>query len=194
MAENAQRLVLVRHGETAWSAAGRHTGRTDVALDDAGRAQARALSWLASETFALVLTSPLVRARETASGAGFPDAVVDPDLCEWDYGEYEGLTTASIRERTPGWTIWAGDPPAGESIGQVATRAGRVLTRATSAEGAVLIFAHAHLLRVLVACWLGLLPASGSSFALDPASVSELGYERETRVVRSWNVTGTVPA
>ena len=180
---------LVRHGETEWSTAGRHTGRTDVPLTDAGREQARALSdILGGRRFALVLTSPLARARETCRLAGYGD-VAEPldDLREWDYGEYEGRTTASIREERPGWTVWSGGAPGGESTEQVGERARRVLARVESVGGEVALFSHAHFLRVLGAVWLGLPPTDGRLFRLDTASVSRLGWERETRVFLTWN-------
>ncbi|MFN8034720.1 MAG: histidine phosphatase family protein [Acidimicrobiia bacterium] len=194
MADTSHRLLLVRHGQTEWSAAGRHTGRTDVELDAVGRAQADALAWLALEPFALVLTSPLRRAVDTAARAGFPSALPDDDLREWDYGEYEGRTTDAIRARAPEWTIWSGDPPGGETIAAVAERARRVLERLRGVPGDVLLFGHGHALRVLTACALGLEPHAGRSFALDPAGVGELGHERETPVVRRWNLTGTLLA
>jgi len=182
-------IWLVRHGETAWSTAGRHTGRTDVPLTDVGREQARALrAILGGRRFASVLTSPLARARETCSLAGFGD-VAEPldDLREWDYGAYEGRTTASIREERPGWTVWSGGVPEGETAEQVGERARRVLARVEGADGEVALFSHAHFLRVLAATWLGLPPVDGRLFRLDTASVSRLGWERETRVFLTWN-------
>ena len=183
---------LVRHGETEWARLGRHTGRTDVPLTDVGRDQARVLGRrLAGHRFALVLTSPLSRATETASIAGelagFGSADADPDLREWDYGDLEGRLTADIRSVFPGWTIWRGPWPGGETIDQVAVRADRVVTRVRAAGGDVLLVAHGHLLRVLAARWLGLPAPSGSLFALGTASVSVLGWEREAPVVERWN-------
>ena len=183
-------LWLVRHGQTEWSASGRHTGRTDLPLDDDGRAQARELGTaLAGLSVALVLTSPLARARETCALAGFGDrAVVDDDLQEWDYGDYDGLTTEEIRAARPGWTLWRDGCPAGETAAQVAARADRVICRAQNVDGDTIVFAHGHLLRVLAARWIGLGPEAGALLALATATVSLLGWEREQAVVRRWNV------
>lgn len=185
-------LWLVRHGETEWARLGRHTGRTDVPLTDLGRRQARALGKrLAGHPFVLVLTSPLSRARDTATLAGFGTvAQPDPDLMEWDYGSLEGRETADIRVDYPGWTIWRGPWPGGETIDQVSARADRVVARvrAGGVGGDALVFAHGHLLRVLAARWLGLAPAAGGLFALDTATISVLGRERGTPVVEAWNV------
>ena len=182
-------LWLIRHGETAWSVSGRHTGRTDVPLTDEGRRRAAALGGLLrGHEFAQVLSSPLSRARETcliAAPAG--PLVLDEDLMEWDYGRYEGLTTAEIRLREPGWTIWRDGVPGGETIGEVAMRARRVIGRAASAGGDVALFAHGHFLRVLAACWLQLPPVDGCRLALGTASLSMLGHERETPVITGWN-------
>ena len=185
----AQSLVLVRHGQTEWAAAGRHTGRTDVPLTEEGEEQARALApRLAARDFALVLVSPRSRARDTARLAGVGDrAIVDDDLAEWDYGEYEGRTSDEIREHDPGWTIWPAGAPGGETPDQVAARADRVIARAVAVEGDVLLVAHGHLLRVLTARWLGLEAAGGRYFRLEPATLSELSYEREQRVVLRWD-------
>ena len=184
-------LWCVRHGETEWARLGRHTGRTDVPLTDLGRDQARALGRrLAGHPFALVLTSPLSRAHETATLAGFGAVVQpDPDLMEWDYGSLEGRETAEIRDAYPGWTIWRGPWPGGETIEQVAARADRVVARVRAGDvpGDALVFAHGHLLRVLAARWLGLAPTAGGHFALDTATISVLGWERGTPVVRAWN-------
>jgi probable phosphoglycerate mutase len=180
---------LIRHGETEWARLGRHTGRTDVPLTDTGRAQAGALGRrLAGRAFHLVLTSPLSRASETADLAGF-GAVVhrDPDLLEWDYGALEGRLTVDIRDDYPGWTIWRGPWPDGETIDEVAARADRVVTRVRGAAGESLVFAHGHLLRILAARWLGLPPTAGGLFALGTATVSVLGWERETPVIEAWN-------
>lgn len=182
---------LVRHGETEWSAALRHTGRTDVDLTDAGRAASAALRpLLADRAFALVLTSPATRARETARLAGFPDARPDPDLRERDYGEFEGLTTDEIRARGPGWhdwSVWTGVLPGGESLEAVAERARRVLGCADAAAGDVLVFGHGHQLRILAAVALELDPRVAARFLLDAASWSVLAWEREVRAVRTWN-------
>lgn len=186
-------VVLVRHGETAWSRSGQHTGRTDVPLSDAGRVEAVAVGRaLAGRRFGLVLSSPFSRALDTARSAGFGDRLeVDADLAEWDYGVYEGRTTAEIRTEAPGWTVWGGEVPGGETAAQVAARADRVIGRAvaggTGRTGDVLLFAHGHLLRVLAARWLGLDPSAGRYFALAPASISVLGWEREQAVLTSWN-------
>ena len=185
-------IWLIRHGETAWSLSGQHTGRTDIPLTAEGERQAAELGrYLAGRPFALVLTSPLQRARETCRLAGYGGlAQVDPDLSEWDYGAYEGRTSAQIQESAPGWTIWGSPVPRGETIEQVAARAGRVIERAAKAGGDVALFAHGHLLRILTACWLGLAPDGGKYFALGTASISVLGYERDTRVIARWNVGG----
>lgn len=182
-------LWLVRHGETDWSASGRHTGRTDLPLNDDGRARAEQLRpLLASQEFALVLTSPLQRAAETARLAGYGDAVADEDLQEWDYGADEGRTTPEIRADRPAWSLWRDGCPGGEDAAAVAARADRVIDRVRSASGDVLAFAHGHLLRVLTARWLGLPGADGALFALETGSLSLLGWEREQAVVRRWNL------
>jgi len=183
-------LWLVRHGQTEWSASGRHTGRTDLPLDDTGRDQARALSSaLSGLSVAQVLTSPLVRARETCVLAGFGDrARVDDDLQEWDYGDYDGLTTDEIRATRPGWSLWRDGCPGGESATDVGARADRVVARVRATDGDTLAFAHGHLLRVLAARWLGLGPEAGALLALTTATVSLLGWEREQAVVRRWNL------
>ncbi|HEV7604926.1 MAG TPA: histidine phosphatase family protein, partial [Candidatus Limnocylindrales bacterium] len=178
-------LWLIRHGETEWARLGRHTGRTDVPLTETGRDQARALGRrLVGHRFDLVLTSPLSRASETAALAGFgAGAIVDPDLREWDYGIFEGRLTSEIRADVPGWSIWTGPWPEGETAAQVGARADRVLERARAIDGDVLVFAHGHLLRVLAARWLGLPSTSGSLFSLSTATLSILGWERENTVI-----------
>jgi broad specificity phosphatase PhoE len=181
------RIVLVRHGQTEWSASGKHTSTTDVPLTEAGRRAAAALP-LREREFALVLTSPRLRARETCELAGLAGEI-DADLAEFDYGSYEGLTTKEIRETRPGWSLWAEGAPGGETADQVGARADRVIARALSAEGDVALFAHGHVLRVLGARWVGLPARSGALFGLDTGSVCELGFEREVRVVWKWNVT-----
>ena len=183
------RLWLVRHGETEWSRSGQHTSRTDLPLTELGRSQAAGVARkLADHAFALVLSSPKLRALDTARLAGFGErAETTDDLLEWDYGEDEGRTTPEIRADRPGWTIWADGPRGGEMADEVAARVDRVIARGRAADGDVLVFAHGHLLRVLTARWLGLDPREGRHFALDPASISVLGYERETPVVRLWN-------
>ena len=182
-------IWLVRHGETEWSKAGRHTGTTDVPLTEEGRAQARALrAMLGGKRFSLVLTSPRSRARETCELAGYGAACQTFDaLAEWDYGDYEGRTTASIREERPGWTVWTGGAPGGETVEQVGARAAAVLQRIAGADGGVALFSHAHFLRILAAVWLGLPPSDGRLLRLDTASVSRLGWERETRILLTWN-------
>jgi probable phosphoglycerate mutase len=185
-------LVLVRHGETAWSATGRHTGATDVELTAVGRARSAWLrDALAPRSFSLVLTSPRRRATETAAIAGFAGGVeVDPDLVEWAYGSYEGRTTVEIRAERPGWTLWRDGVPSGESLAAVAARADRVLARVEAVDGDVLCFSHGHLLRVLAARWLGFSGDAGRLLALGPSSISVLGHEREQRVITSWNDEG----
>jgi probable phosphoglycerate mutase len=182
-------LWLIRHGETEWSRLGKHTGHTDVPLTEAGRAQARAAARkVAGHEFALVLSSPLSRAFDTARLAGFGDRVeTTDDLLEWDYGADEGRTTAEIREDRPGWTVWRDGPKDGETANEVAARVDRVIARVREAPGDVLVFAHGHLLRVLAARWLGEPPTEGRLFALSTATVSVLGWERETAVVERWN-------
>jgi broad specificity phosphatase PhoE len=188
------RLWLIRHGETAWSAAGRHTGRTDLALTLRGEHQAARLQTrLDGRNFALVLTSPLRRASDTCRIAGLGEgALADANLSEWDYGGYEGRTSAEIRQERPGWTLWDAGVPGGETGTEVGLRADRVLARAlgVGALGAtrdVALFAHGHVLRVLVARWLSLAPDAGRYFALQPASLSILGYETEQHVIELWN-------
>jgi broad specificity phosphatase PhoE len=185
------RVVLVRHGETEWSAAGKHTSFTDVPLLSTGRRHAQQLApRLAGRDFALVLTSPRSRAHETAALTGLGDAVqVDEDLVEWDYGEYEGLTTPEIREERPGWSVWKDGAPGGETGERVAARADRVIERLLDAGGDVAVFAHGHLLRVLGARWIGLDAAYGGNLGLDTGSLSELGFERERRAIWLWNDT-----
>lgn len=182
-------LWIIRHGETEWSVAGRHTGRTDLALTPNGERQSAAVGrHFKGRSFALVLCSPLRRARETCRLAGYGDvASVTDDLQEWDYGACEGRTTSEIRTEAPGWSIWTDPVPDGETIEQVSDRADRVIQRAVAAHGDVALFAHAHVLRVLAARWLGLPPDTGRLFLLSPASVSMLGYEREIRVISRWN-------
>jgi len=183
------RIWLVRHGETEWSKSGQHTGRTDIPLTAAGEHQAKALGrHLAGRRFALVLTSPLGRARETCRLAGHGEAAeISEDLLEWNYGVWEGRRTADIRLEQPGWSIWTTPVPQGETVEQVGERVRRVIERADAVEGDVALFAHAHVLRILAACWIGLPPIHGRTLALGTASLSALGYERETRVIHVWN-------
>ena len=189
-------LWLIRHGETEWSAAGRHTGRTDIPLTAHGRECAVALGkFLAGTKFLAVLRSPMLRARETCEIAGFGDvAVVDEGLMEWDYGVYEGRTSQEIQAEIPGWSVWKDPIVGGESVEQVGARADGVIARALAAAGPqtddavrVALFAHAHILRILAARWIGLAPHDGSLFALETGSVSVLGWEKETRAIRRWN-------
>ena len=183
------RLFLIRHGETAWSASGQHTSRTDLALTENGIRQAEALAArLATMRFAAVFTSPMLRALETCRIAGLDrDAVVTDDLREWDYGEYEGRTTDEIRAEEPGWTIWTAEIRGGETAEDVGRRVDRVIERALAVEGDVALFGHGHCLRILAARWIGLPARGGALLELSTATVSRLGWERETRVVELWN-------
>jgi probable phosphoglycerate mutase len=179
---------LVRHGETEWSRDGRHTSTTDLPLTDEGVRVAEGLrERLDHEPFSLVLTSPRERARETARLTGHGEASVDADLAEWDYGDLEGRTTEQIRETYPGWTIWAGPVPGGESAVQVEERLDRVVARCRAVGGRVLLFGHGHALRALAARWLDLPVTDGRHLRLDTATLSVLGWERETPVVLRWN-------
>jgi broad specificity phosphatase PhoE len=183
-------LWLIRHGETAWSLSGAHTGRTDTPLTRIGEERAAKIGTaLAGQAFALVLTSPLQRARKTCELAGFgAEALVEPNLAEWDYGAYEGRTTDDIHRERPDWSLFRDGVPDGETIDQVASRAQAVIDRALNADGDVALFAHGHILRILTACWLGLQPAAAQLFALRTAGISTLGHERETRVIVRWNL------
>ena len=187
-------IVLARHGETEWSRDGRHTGRTDIPLTDEGRRQARVLGEALGEwSFGRVLSSPLERALETCRLAGLGDRVeTTDDLLEWDYGEYEGITTPQIREQRPDWYLWRDGCPGGEQPGDVARRVDRVLAAVGAEREDVALFAHGHVLRVLAARWIGLGPEAGALLALGTGTLSVLGYEREVRVVRRWNAP--VPA
>jgi broad specificity phosphatase PhoE len=184
-------IVLVRHGETEWSLGGQHTSRTDLPLIEAGRERAQAIGpLLARWEFSLVLTSPLRRARETCSLAGFEDrAEICEDLREWDYGEYEGLTTPQIREQRPDWSLWRDGCPGGEQPERVAARADEAIERMRAAGGDVLAFAHGHIFRVLAARWIELPASGGARLALKAGAISVLGFERETEVIRLWNET-----
>ena len=183
-------IYLVRHGETEWSLSGAHTGRTDLPLTRSGEEKAARLrEKLSGRPFSLVLTSPLERARRTCEIAGYLGAAqIDPNLLEWNYGDYEGRTSKQIREDRPGWELFRDGVPNGESLGQVAARAETVIARALAAEGDVALFAHGHILRILAARWMKLPPEDARLFALSTASVSTLGYEHETRVITSWNL------
>jgi broad specificity phosphatase PhoE len=184
-------ICLIRHGETEWSLSGAHTSRTDLPLTSVGCEKAAEMGrYLANRPFALVLTSPLLRARETCRLAGYGDqAQIEPNLHEWDYGDYEGLTTAQIQQQRPGWNLWRDGTLNGETIDQAAARTQAVISRALDAAGDVALFAHGHILRILGACWIGLPPNSGRLLALSTATLSTLGYERETRVITSWNLS-----
>lgn len=184
-------LWLIRHGETEWSLSGAHTGRTDIPLTTNGRSQAEALGRrLAGHEFTIVLSSPLARAFDTCQLAGLGGkAQIDSGLREWDYGDYEGRTTAEIRAQRPAWSLWTDGVPAGETIAQVAARADAVIARVSEIEGAAALFSHGHFLRILTARWLGLEPQAARLFALGTASISTLGYERETRVITRWNLS-----
>jgi broad specificity phosphatase PhoE len=189
-------LWLIRHGETEWSVDGRHTGRTDIPLTENGREQAAKLGrYLAGTKFAAVLRSPMLRARETCEIAGFGNvATVDQGLMEWDYGVFEGRTSKEIQTEIPDWSVWKDAIVGGESVEQVGARADGVIARVLAAAGPstdevvrVALFAHAHILRILTARWIGLEAREGCRFALGTGSVSVLGFEKEARVIRSWN-------
>ena len=184
-----RRAFLIRHGETEWSLSGQHTGTTDIPLTENGRNVARQLApLLARTTFTLVLTSPLLRARDTCELAGLgAQAEVDATLVEWNYGEYEGLTSNEIRAKAPGWMIFTDGCPGGESPSQVASRVDRLIARIRSVEGDVALFAHGHVFRVLAARWLSLPPAAGSHFLLDTATVSVLSNYQGIPAVKRWN-------
>lgn len=190
-AEARPEVVLARHGETEWTLSGQHTSQTDIPLTEAGRRQAQRLAArLAGRRFAVVVTSPLQRAAETCRLAGYGDvAELCDDAVEWNYGAYEGRTTPEIRKSQPGWTLWTDGARGGEMAAQVGARADRVLARLLAADGDALLFSHGHFLRVLAARWLDLSPRDGRLFALAPASVSVLGWERERRVLARWNDT-----
>ncbi len=188
MSSGAQ-IALVRHGETEWSLNGRHTGTTDIPLTDRGRDEARASAALVQGLpIDRVSSSPLSRARETCALLELDQPVtLDDDLVEWNYGDYEGITTKQIRETVPGWTVWSHPCPHGETAADVGARVDRVIATARATEGTTLVVAHGHVLRVLAARWLGLPPEGGRFFRLDTATVSLLGWERETPVLLSWN-------
>jgi probable phosphoglycerate mutase len=193
MTKPQTQLWLIRHGETEWSLSGAHTGRTDLPLTAVGEQRAQAIGrFLNGRAFAMVLTSPMTRARETCRLAGYSEpAVIDDNLREWDYGDYEGRSTADIRCDRPGWYLWEDGVPNGETVEQVSARALRVINRALVATkdtgGDCAVFAHGHILRILTACWLRLPANAGRLFGLDTATVSILGWERDTRVIRMWN-------
>jgi broad specificity phosphatase PhoE len=182
-------VVLVRHGQTEWSVSGQHTGRTDIPLTDVGRLKAKQLGRRVSAwEFARVLTSPMSRAMETCRLAGLGDqAEVVDDLGEWDYGDYEGRRTVDIREERPGWDLWVNGVPGGETVDEVGRRADRVIEAARATDGDVALFAHGHVLRILGARWIELPASAGRHLALATASLSVLGWERETPVLEHWN-------
>lgn len=189
-AANTQRVVLLRHGQTEWSVTGEHTGRTDVPLTDVGRDQARAVApLLPPGPYGTVLTSPLRRAADTATLAGYSSAEREPDLMEWDYGDVEGRSTAELRREDPTWDVWRHGVNGGETVEAIGERVDRVIARvrAAAADGDALLIAHSHVLRILTARWLGLPPDAGRSFVLATTHWSVLGWERETPVVISWN-------
>ncbi len=186
--EVEDQLWLVRHGETEWSRNGQHTSTTDLPLTEAGVDAARTLSGLlAGLDFVQVLTSPRRRAVHTAELAGFPDPEVDDDLVEWNYGDYEGLTTAQIRESVPDWSVWTHPSPGGETAHQVTERLDRIIARVRAVEGRTLVFGHGHSLRGLAARWLGFDVTEGQRLVLDTSTISMLGVDRGTQVVRRWN-------
>jgi broad specificity phosphatase PhoE len=195
MARAGHELYLVRHGETEWSLSGQHTGVTDLPLLPQGEEAARALQQrLAGHEFALALSSPRQRARETARLSGHGDVLeLTEDLFELGYGDYEGRTTPDIREERPGWDIWKDGAPGGEPLAEAAARVDRVIERALAADGDVIIFAHGHILRILGARWMGLGPEAASALGLGTASLCVLGFERERRVIWLWNDTTHVP-
>ena len=190
-------IFLIRHGETEWSLSGQHTSRTDLSLTEEGRVRAKALGQILQRTlagsgFAMTLSSPMRRAIDTAHLAGYQPEI-EENLREWDYGSYEGLTSEDIHETAPGWTIWSGPVPGGESPAQIGARADRVIQRCLAATrdtaGDVALFSHGHMLRVLAARWLDLAPDAGRLLGLDTASISALGWEHDQRVIRLWNQT-----
>lgn len=186
---NKQRVYLVRHGETAWSLSGRHTGSTDVALTERGRSAAERLApILQRQSFDLVLVSPLLRAKETCTLAGFAaSAKTDADLCEWNYGLYEGKTPQEIRALAPDWLLFRDGCPEGEDTEQVGSRVDRVIARVRAISGNAALFAHGHILRVLGARWLGLSVADGSRFRLDTSTLSVLSYYHGIPAIERWN-------
>jgi broad specificity phosphatase PhoE len=188
-------VVLVRHGETEWSRDLRHTGRTDVPLTDEGRRQAERLSGALGEwSFTRVLASPLGRALDTCRLAGFGErAELSDALLEWDYGDYEGLTTAQIREERPGWNLWRDGCPGGETAAGVGARVDPIVAELKASEGETVVFAHGHLLRVLAARWVELPPEAGARLWLATATISVLGFERETATLRRWNAPAGSP-
>ncbi|MGC9490506.1 MAG: histidine phosphatase family protein [Thermovirgaceae bacterium] len=186
---NKQTVFLVRHGRTTWAESGRHTGRTDIPLSPEGRREAAILKPVFEKVdICLVLSSPLERAFETCRISGLSErALKEPDLMEWDYGEYEGLTTREIRDKVPNWSVFTHPVPGGETLGEVALRADRVIARIRLQEGNVVIFSHGHLLRVMASRWIGADPSFGKLFHLGTSTLSVLGFEHESPVIRTWN-------
>jgi len=182
-------IVLVRHAETEWSRDGRHTGRTDIPLTDRGRAAAETLAErLRGRRFALVIVSPLLRARETCQLCGLGEqAQVRDELLEWDYGDYEGLTTQQIQTQRPGWSLWRDGCPGGENAADVGARADRLIAELKPLAGDVAVFSHGHMLRVLGACWIELEPSQGGRLGLSTAATCTLGHERSTAILEHWN-------
>ena len=189
MVVSTQQVFLVRHGETEWSLSGQHTGTTDISLTEHGRQVARRLRpILAKESFALVLTSPMQRARETCRLAGFETvASVEPDLMEWNYGRYEGLTPGQIAATAPGWLIFRDGCPGGEQPQDIGERVDRVIARVRAIKGDIVLFAHGHVFRVFAARWLGLPPAAGQHFLLDTATMNILTYYHGVAAIKQWN-------
>jgi broad specificity phosphatase PhoE len=181
-------LYLLRHGETEWALSGKHTGRTDIPLTDKGREQATAMkSAVSSINFSLVLTSPLIRAQDTAKLAGLHKVEVDNNLAELNYGDYEGVTTAEIRKSVPDWTVWTHPCPNGETLANAAVRAAAVIKRAEVAGGNVCLVSHGHMLRILTTAWLRLNPSEGKHFMLDTSTLSILSHEHESPTIKIWN-------
>lgn len=189
MARHEQKIYLVRHGETQWSLSGQHTGASDIPLTENGRMAARLLKpVLSGESFTLVFTSPLKRARETCELAGLgAQAIVEPELVEWNYGNYEGITTAQIRATRPGWSLFRDGCPGGETPDEIAARADRVLAKVRAAEGNVALFAHGHIFRVIAARWIDLPASYGEHFLLDTATLNVLGYYGDSPALKIWN-------
>jgi len=189
MEDLEKKVYVIRHGETEWSLSGQHTGITDIPLTENGRKGAKVLQpFLTKQSFVLVLTSPLQRAKETCELSGLGDhAEVEPNLMEWNYGDYEGLTSAQIHETAPGWIVFNDGAPGGETPNQVAVRADRVITRVRSAKGDVALFAHGHILRALVARWLDLPATAGRNFLLDTGTLNILSYYRGYPAIQTWN-------
>ncbi|HVO93013.1 MAG TPA: histidine phosphatase family protein [Terriglobales bacterium] len=189
MASEAKKIYLLRHGETAWSRAGRHTSMTDISLTENGREAARRLQpYLVKESFRAVSSSPLQRARETCELAGLGRvAVVEPDLVEWNYGDYEGLTTREIRLKRPDWSLFRDGCPGGETPAQVASRADGVIAKIKQIDGDVALFAHGHILRVLAARWINLPVGHAEHFLLDTATLNVLGFYYDSPALKIWN-------